>query len=137
MDRALRAVVRAQLVAAIAALDAADAAEATESSAKATSATVTLEEHMRRTGQSKRKARETFIAFERAGFRVVRLGHAVSMDAAEYARAVDALASKRAPVSSPATNSTDDESPAAIFAANGLVSARPNPNRGTRPKRAA
>jgi len=108
--------------------------EATESTA--TSATVTLDEHIRRTGQSKRKARETFNAFERAGFRVVRLGHAVSMDAAEYFRAVEALASKRAPVSSPATNSTDDESPEAILRANGLV-ANTNARKGTRPKRAA
>lgn len=109
--------------------------EATE----APSATVTLEEHMRRTGQNKRKARETFAAFERAGFRVVRLGHAVSMDANEYARAVEAIASKRSAVSSAPsahTNSTDDDSPAAILRANGLV-ANSNPKRGKRPQRAA
>ncbi|MFO0563856.1 MAG: hypothetical protein U0269_37875 [Polyangiales bacterium] len=115
--------------------------EATEN--QAPSATVTLEEHMRRTGQSKRKARETFAAFERAGFRVVRLGHAVSMDAGEYARAVEAIASKRSAVSSAPsapTNSTaaDDESPAAIMARAGFVPTRPHQHqKGTRPKRAA
>lgn len=108
--------------------------EASESTAP--SNTVTLDEHVRRTGQSKRKARETFNAFERAGFRVVRLGHAVSMDTAEYFRAVEALASKRALVSSEHTNSTDDESPEAILRANGLV-ANTNARKGTRPKRAA
>ena len=114
--------------------------EATE----APSATVTLEEHMRRTGQNKRKARETFAAFERAGFRVVRLGHAVSMDAGEYARAVEVLASKRSAVSSATsapTNSSpanDDDSPAAILRANGLRPQRaPQPQRGKRPQRAA
>lgn len=135
MDRALRAVVRAQLVAAIAALDAADAAEATKSSAKATSETITLEAATALLG-SKRKAREFIAWCERHGFEVRRIGHAVLMDRAEWERAIAARSPKRAPVSSEHTNSTD-ESPAAIFAANGLVSARPNPNRGTRPKRAA
>ena len=116
--------------------------EATEN--QAPSATVTLEEHMRRTGQNKRKGRETFAAFERAGFRVVRLGHAVSMDASEYTRAVEVLASKRSAVSSAPsapTNSSpanDDDSPAAILRANGLRPQRaPQPQRGKRPQRAA
>lgn len=115
--------------------------EATEN--QAPSATVTLEEHMRRTGQSKRKARETFAAFERAGFRVVRLGHAVSMDAGEYARAVEAIASKRSAVSSAPsapTNSTaaDDESLAAMLRTNSSRLRAPHQHqKGTRPKRAA
>lgn len=88
-------------------------------------ATVTLEEHMRRTGQHKRKSREIFAAFERAGFRVVRLGHSVSMDADEYARAVEAFASKRAPAPRAAALPDHDESPEAIFAQSALVPTRP------------
>lgn len=98
--------------------------------------TITLEAATALLG-SKRKAREFIAWCERHGFEVRRIGHAVLMDRAEWERAIAARSSKRAPVSSEPTNSTDDDSPAAIFAAHGLASARPNPNRGTRPKRAA
>lgn len=112
------------------------------SESQAPSATVTLEEHGRRTGRNARKRREDFIAFERNGFKVHRAGHAAWMDADEYARAVEALASKRSaavpPSSAPTDSSDADDSPAAILARAGFVPTRaPQRQRGSRPTRAA
>lgn len=88
---------------------------------------------------SKRKAREFFARAEREGFAVRRMGHAAMMDRAEWDRALEAFASKRAP-SKPAPpvrhNSPDDESPASIFARAGLAPSS-QPQRGARGKRAA
>lgn len=115
----------------------------------APSATVTLEEHGRRTGRNTRKRREDFSAFERHGFKVHRAGHAAWMDADEYARAVEALASKRpastsnptVPASAPALvahNDDDDDSPAALLSRAGLSPTRShNPNPRTPKRRAA
>ena len=105
------------------------------SEAQTTGETVTLEAATALLG-SKRKAREFFARCEREGFEVRRIGHAVLMARAEWDRAVSTLSSKRAPVSSPATNSTDDESPAAIFRAHGLA-ANTNVSKGARSRRAA
>lgn len=116
---------RASLVASLASLDVA-IARARESSA-ANHGAVSLDEATGVLG-SKRKAREWFNRAERAGFKVVRVGHAVSMDRAEWTRALEALASKRAPKSKP----SDDESPGAIFKRAGL-----SPTRGERPQRSA
>lgn len=115
---------------------------------QAPSATVTLEEHGRRTGRNARKRREDFSAFERHGFKIHRAGHAAWMDADEYARAVEALATKRsAPASSAPsahTNSTAaavEDSIAARLERAGLVPTRAPQHqqhqRGSRPKRAA
>lgn len=82
---------RASLVASLASLDVA-IARARESSA--TSSCVALDEATAALG-SKRRAREFFAKAERAGFRVLRVGHSVSMDRDEWTRALDALASKR------------------------------------------
>ncbi len=119
------------------------AIETNESQAQAPDA-ITLEAATALLG-SKRRARETFAAFEREGFAVSRVGHAVFMARAEWDRAVEALGSKRPaspPSSAPSahTNSTaaGDESPAAIFARAGLAPTRaPQHQRGSRPKRAA
>lgn len=119
------------------------ALEASEN--QAPSATVTLEEHGRRTGRNARKRREDFSAFERHGFKVHRAGHAAWMDADEYTRAVEAIASKRpaSPPSKPSTAANDDSapdelSPAAIFERAGLVATRnPNPRQRAPKRRAA
>jgi hypothetical protein len=111
---------------------------AIESSAQApASDAITLEAATALLG-SKRKARETFAAFEREGFEVRRVGHAAFMDRAEWDRAIASRSSKRAtppsvptaPTSSPTAN--DDESPASILARAGLV-----PSRGAQPQRRA
>lgn len=93
---------------------------------------------------SKRRARETFAAFEREGFAVSRVGHAVFMARAEWDRAITAQGSKRgaAPSSSPEIASNDDTadelSPAAILARAGLVPTRtPTPRQRATKRRAA
>jgi hypothetical protein len=85
---------------------------------------------------SKRRARETFAAFEREGFEVHRLGHAVFMQRGEWDRAIASRNSKRDPLAAH-TNSTDAdaESVDAIFARAGFTATR-TPQRGQR-KRAA
>ncbi len=135
-DRAALVATRAALAAGMATID---AIITRESGAPATS-TVTLEEHMRRTGQNKRKAREAFAAFEREGFVVVRLGRAAHMDAAEWARAIDALASRRAKRHAreaiPA-NATEANTADALLDAVGARPVQPSTHRGQRQKRAA
>lgn len=109
------------------------ALESSESQAQAPDA-ITLEAATALLG-SKRRARETFAAFEREGFAVSRVGHAVFMARAEWDRAIAAQGSKRpvSPPSKPSTAANDDSapdelSPAAIFARAGLVPTRtPNP----------
>jgi hypothetical protein len=100
-----------------------------------TSDTITLEAATVLLG-SKRRARETFVGFEREGFEVRRVGHAVFMDRAEWDRAIAARSPKRSAPSSPTDSS--DESPAAILARAGLVPSRaPNPQRRAPRRRAA
>ena len=67
-----------------------------EGAAPAQGETITVESHMQRFGCGKRPAREWFSRAEKAGFRVVRLGHSVAMDRDEYARALEATSPKRA-----------------------------------------
>jgi hypothetical protein len=116
---------------------------AVESGAQApASDTITLEAATALLG-SKRKARETFAAFEREGFEVRRVGHAAFMARGEWDRAIASRSSKRpaaptssAPTSSPTAN--DDESPASILARAGLVPSRSsNPQRRAPKRRAA
>jgi hypothetical protein len=115
---------------------------AVESSAQApASDAITLEAATALLG-SKRKARETFAAFEREGFEVRRVGHAAFMDRAEWDRAIASRSSKRAAAPSAPTSSpvaaNDDDSPASILARAGLVPSRsPNPQRRAPKRRAA
>lgn len=116
------------------------AIESSESQAQAPDA-ITLEAATALLG-SKRRARETFAAFEREGFAVSRVGHAVFMARAEWDRAI---AAKRpaSPPSKPSTAANDDSapdelSPAAIFERAGLVATRkPNPRQRAPKRRAA
>lgn len=116
------------------------AIESSENQAQAPDA-ITLEAATALLG-SKRRAREAFAAFEREGFAVSRVGHAVFMARAEWDRAI---ASKRpaSPPSKPSTAANDDSapdelSPAAIFERAGLVATRnPNPRQRAPKRRAA
>lgn len=116
------------------------ALESSESQAQAPDA-ITLEAATALLG-SKRKARETFAAFEREGFEVRRVGHAAFMDRAEWDRVIASRSSKRAAAPSAPTSSpvaaNDDDSPASILARAGLVPSRsPNPQRRAPKRRAA
>jgi hypothetical protein len=100
---------------------------AIEAAVEAPRDTVTLADAVRLLG-NKRRAREFFRRAESAGFKVVSVGHAVTMARDEWDRACDALR---------ATNRTgrkrpprEDDSPAALLARAGLVAGAP-------PKRAA
>jgi hypothetical protein len=112
--------VRASLVASLAAVEVA-IARASESSAPA-DAPITLDDAVRLFG-SKRKARAFFASAERAGFKVVRIGHACSMDRAEWARALEALGTKPSRAE-PRPAKHPDESPAALLSSAGLAQPR-------------
>lgn len=121
---------------------------AIESTATAPTAdAITLESATALLG-SKRRARETFAAFEREGFAVSRVGHAVFMARAEWDRAIAAQGSKRpastssptVPASAPVlvAHNNDDDSPAALLSRAGLSPTRShNPNPRTPKRRAA
>jgi hypothetical protein len=140
-ERAQLIAARAAAAAMLAQFDALLACE-TENPAPASDA-ITLEAATALLG-SKRKARETFAAFEREGFEVHRLGHAAFMQRGEWDRAIASRSSKRpaappssAPPSSPVA-ANDDDSPASILARAGLVPSRsPNPQRRAPKRRAA
>lgn len=100
---------RAAIAASLANIEAMIARERERESA-ATTELVALDDAVRVFG-SKRKAREWFNRAERAGFRVLRNGHAIAMERDEWTRALEALASKRpSKPSKPA-----DEGPAAAL----------------------
>lgn len=134
-DRAALAAMRATLAAGISTIDAIVSRESAE---PAPSDVITLEAATALLG-SKRRAREAFAAFERAGFEVHRLGHAAFMARAEWDRAVAAQRPKRTAPSTPsaAANDGDDESPASILARSGLEPSRIPSHQPRTPKRRA